>query len=255
MKAENGVRAAVRSFHRNVPVPELNCDMVPKHPANWSWKKGKRTLKLSHRAASILVEYKKIKASSLKLHKSKPITIENRRWEPITATTSAGLDSAQNIFLAMSSVIEEPMQEYRRVKAIERAKSETASVYSSSSGGSHAAGAAGKAIGRGFGRVGMALTKTAIDLPMAMTDGMHNIPALYGEKMRDRGEISGWKSGGKVGLKSLGYGFYDGCVGFFTQPYKGARDGGTLGLIKGIAKGCGGLLTQPAHGIFPSIPS
>ncbi|PVH82903.1 glycosyltransferase family 1 protein [Cadophora sp. DSE1049] len=250
MKAENGVRAAVRSFHRNLPIQELNCDMVPKHPANWSWKKGKRTLKLSHRAASILVEHKKIEASSLKLHKSKPVTIENRRWEPISATTSAGLDSAQNIFHAMGSVVQEPMHEYRRVKTIERAESETASIHSSSSGGSHAAGAAGKAVGRGFGRVGMALTKTAIDLPMAVADGMHNIPALYGEKIRDRGEIRGWKSGGKVGLKSLGYGFYDGYVGFFTQPYKGARDGGPVGLIKGIAKGCGGLLTQPAHAVF-----
>ena len=68
MKVENGVRAAVRSFHRNLPIQELNCDMVPKHPSNWSWKKGKRTLKLSHRAASILVEHKKIEASSLKLY-------------------------------------------------------------------------------------------------------------------------------------------------------------------------------------------
>ena len=101
----------------------------------------------------------------------------------------------------MGSVVQEPMQEYRRVKTIERAESDTASMHSSSSGGSHAAGAAGKAVGRGFGRVGMALTKSAIDLPMAVADGMHNIPALYGEKIRDRGEIRGWKSGGKVGLK------------------------------------------------------
>ena len=101
----------------------------------------------------------------------------------------------------MGSVVQEPMQEYRRVKTIERAESDTASMHSSSSGGSHAAGAAGKAVGRGFGRVGMALTKSAIDLPMAVADGMHNIPALYGEKIWDRGEIRGWKSGGKVGLK------------------------------------------------------
>jgi hypothetical protein len=50
--------------------------------------------------------------------------------------------------------------------------------------------------------------------------------------------------------QALGYGFYDGYVGFFTQPYKGARDGGAVGIMKGITKGCAGLLTQPAHGIF-----
>lgn len=75
MKVENGVRAAVRSFHRNLPIQELNCDMVPKHPANWSWKKGSRTLKLSHRAASILVEHKKIEASSLKLYEYPAFTL------------------------------------------------------------------------------------------------------------------------------------------------------------------------------------
>ena len=121
----------------------------------------------------------------------------------------------------MGSVVQEPMQEYRRVKTIERAESDTASMHSSSSGGSHAAGAAGKAVGRGFGRVGMALTKSAIDLPMAVADGMHNIPALYGEKIRDRGEIRGWKSGGKVGLKvSLAWSILNICVApsNVTQP-------------------------------------
>jgi sterol 3beta-glucosyltransferase len=67
MKKEDGVKEAVRSFHRSLPVREMHCDMVPRQPATWYWKKGKRTLKLSHRAASILVEHKKIEASSLKL--------------------------------------------------------------------------------------------------------------------------------------------------------------------------------------------
>jgi len=67
MKNENGVKEAVQSFHRNLPFEEMHCDMVPQQPATWYWKKGKRTLKLSHRAASILVEHKKIEASSLKL--------------------------------------------------------------------------------------------------------------------------------------------------------------------------------------------
>jgi hypothetical protein len=118
----------------------------------------------------------------------------------------------------------------------------------SSATGKSAAGAAGKAVGRGFEKVGMAVTKGVIDLPRAVADGLHNVPALYGEEVRDYGEIKGWKSGSMVGAKSMGYGFYDGYVGFFTQPYKGARDGGALGLARGIFKGCAGLLTQPGHG-------
>jgi hypothetical protein len=67
MRNESGIKSAVRSFHRNLPIREMHCDMVPRQPATWCWKKGKRTLKLSHRAASILVEHKKIEASSLEM--------------------------------------------------------------------------------------------------------------------------------------------------------------------------------------------
>ncbi|PMD56672.1 glycosyltransferase family 1 protein [Hyaloscypha bicolor E] len=267
MRNESGIKSAVRSFHRNLPIREMHCDMVPRQPATWCWKKGKRTLKLSHRAASILVEHKKIEASSLEIYRPKPISIENRRWDPITATTSAFLDGVVDVGSAFGNLVESPIKEYRKVKSMERensnlsslshSDSSTLSIRSGKTGmtgssviGQSAAGAAGKAVGRGFEKVGMAVTKGVIDLPRAVADGLHNVPALYGEEVRDYGEIRGWKSGGKVGVKSMGYGFYDGYVGFFTQPYKGARDGGAFGLVKGIFKGCAGLLTQPGHAIF-----
>jgi len=236
MKNENGVKEAVRSFHRNLPVGEMHCDMVPQKSATWYWKKGKRTLKLSHRAASILVEHKKIEASSLKLsvlallvprimlinfpvrYKTKPVSIENRRWDPITATTSAFLDGVVDVGSAFGNLVESPITEYRKVKSMERADSCNLSIRSGSTemtdltsttgtssssdrSGPSAAGAAGKAVGRGFEKVGMAVTKGVIDIPRAMADGFHNVPALYGGKVRDYGDIRGWKSGGMVGVK------------------------------------------------------
>jgi hypothetical protein len=51
-------------------------------------------------------------------------------------------------------------------------------------------------------------------------------------------------------MRSLGYGFYDGYVGMFTEPYKGARDHGALGLLTGFAKGCSGFITHPHSAIF-----
>ncbi len=67
MQHENGVKEAVNSFHRNLPFQQMNFEMIPRQPATWYWKKGKRTLKLSHRAVSILVEHKKIEVGSLKM--------------------------------------------------------------------------------------------------------------------------------------------------------------------------------------------
>lgn len=61
--------------------------------------------------------------------------------------------------------------------------------------------AATKAIGHSFGKVGAAFGKSLVDLPLAMADGLHNVPALYGEEVRDMGAVRGWKSGGAKGLK------------------------------------------------------
>lgn len=45
------------------------------------------------------------------------------------------------------------------------------------------------------------MMKTFVDVPLAMADGLHNVPMLYGEEVRDLGPVRGWKSGGAKGLK------------------------------------------------------
>lgn len=132
-------------------------------------------------------------------------------------------------------MVESPLKEYRKVKTMEREMSMSTTMsttgsasvsddnqsirsgtwsHSGSRAGTGFSGtesvvskapsankAAANAVGRGFGKVGMALTKGAIDLPRAMADGLHNVPALYGDKVRDYGEIRGWKSGTLTGVK------------------------------------------------------
>ena len=44
-------------------------------------------------------------------------------------------------------------------------------------------------------------------------------------------------------------GLYDGYSGVFTQPFRGAREGGVSGFMKGIiGKGLGGFLLKPNAG-------
>lgn len=61
--------------------------------------------------------------------------------------------------------------------------------------------AAGKEFGKSIGRVSSALTKTLMDVPLALADGLHNVPTLYGEEVRDHGAVKGIKSGGIKGIK------------------------------------------------------
>lgn len=51
---EDGVRAAVKSFHAHLPRRDMECDLVPGEPAVWKFKQGRRIVKLSKIAAMVL---------------------------------------------------------------------------------------------------------------------------------------------------------------------------------------------------------
>ncbi|TGO38548.1 hypothetical protein BHYA_0072g00110 [Botrytis hyacinthi] len=254
---ENGVKEAVNSFHRNLPIKPLSCELLAQQPATWYWKKGRKHLNLSHQAAAVLVEKKKVNASDLSLHKPHPITITNRRWDPWTATTSAAFDGALDITRAMANVGLDYRTEYTRAltRSPRKNQNETGNGIDTNTDTGPASSrnslqAGSIAVGKGIGKVGMAMSKTAIDLPLAFADGFHEMPGLYGDKPRDYGQVSDWKSGSIKGAKSMGFGVVDGFTGFFTQPIKGAIQEGGKGFLKGVGKGTAGVITKPASGIF-----
>ena len=65
MSHESGVSAAVASFHRNLP-QNLACDVLPNEVAVWTAKRKKLTLKLSKKAAGILVDDHKLDTKLLR---------------------------------------------------------------------------------------------------------------------------------------------------------------------------------------------
>lgn len=138
-------------------------------------------------------------------------------------------------------------------------------------GAAAAAGAAGK----GLGKMGGGFAKgMLLDLPVAMADGFHAMPMLYGDKKIERGVITDWKSGMAVGgkvrrnysefiegkiaanfrVKSLAVGFIDGFTGIVTAPAKGAAKDGAAGFAKGFVTGTLGVLFKPGAGTFLLFP-
>lgn len=65
MQSEAGVKAAVASFHRNLPLECLQCDLDPHLPAVWSFSQNRRKLKLSKIAAEVLIAHGLIDAKHL----------------------------------------------------------------------------------------------------------------------------------------------------------------------------------------------
>lgn len=65
MQRDSGVKAAVDSFHRNLPLDRMRCSVMPDQAAAWSYGKGKQSLLLSKIAVSILIEHGKINTKNI----------------------------------------------------------------------------------------------------------------------------------------------------------------------------------------------
>ena len=67
MQTESGVKTAVESFHRNLPLDKMRCHMLPDEPAVWAYKKSlTKPLQLSKTAAQILIDQLRIEPKCLK---------------------------------------------------------------------------------------------------------------------------------------------------------------------------------------------
>uniref|UniRef100_A0A6B2L7G6 Intermembrane lipid transfer protein VPS13-like C-terminal domain-containing protein n=1 Tax=Arcella intermedia TaxID=1963864 RepID=A0A6B2L7G6_9EUKA len=56
-----------------------------------------------------------------------------------------------------------------------------------------------------------------------------------------------------MGVMGLGRGIFDGVTGVITQPIKGAKEEGAVGLLKGFGKGIVGLAIKPSVGAIDLV--
>ncbi|KAI0378519.1 glycosyltransferase family 1 protein [Hypomontagnella monticulosa] len=297
MRTECGVRNAADQFHAHLPVELLQCDIVKDRAAAWVYRKGKVQLKLSKVAAEILVENLRISPDRLERYIPRPTVIENIRWDPLTATVSSLGSTFKGMVVSVSDIVVKPVQVYQRTPkelsyspdneiAPESAKAgpsmQAPSIGSSSHSISDLKNAKSDARSQArdaCGNLGAAIAGSAsgvggffkyffkgmyVDIPLAATEGFRSLPKLYGGEVRERGQITDWKSGATVAGKNFVDGFVDGFTDLVQEPIKGGREEGTLGTIKGIGKGSTnmmakvssgvlGLVTYSTHGIVKSI--
>lgn len=93
-----------------------------------------------------------------------------------------------------------------------------------------------------------------MDLALAIAQGFHNAPRLYGDStVRTPTRISGIQSGLRAAGKEFTFGIYDGVTGLFLQPYHGAKQAGTLGFVQGLGKGFGGFVLKDIAAVIGPI--
>ena len=109
--------------------------------------------------------------------------------------------------------------------------------------------------GSGLAKTGAAIAKAPMDISLAVTQGFHNAPRLYGDStVRTPRRVQGIKSGLRAAGEEARFGIYDGFTGLVKQPYNGAKDEGALGFVKGVGKGIGGLVLKDISAVW-GIPA
>ncbi|MCJ1391251.1 hypothetical protein MMC18_004114 [Xylographa bjoerkii] len=102
----------------------------------------------------------------------------------------------------------------------------------------------------GFAKTAAALTKAPMDITVAVAQGFHNAPRLYGDStVRRPTRITGIHSGLKAAGEEFVFGVYDGVTGLVKHPYQGGKEG-PVGFVKGIGKGVGGFVLKDLAAII-----
>ncbi|KAM0550288.1 hypothetical protein ACHAPJ_008958 [Fusarium lateritium] len=279
MSSEAGVRRAVASFHANLPLSDMRCDMLPNSAAV---------------AAEVLVDNRRLSWKDLKPYQSQAVHIENRRWDPVTAALSSLATTGVGMVTSASDIVVKPIQAFRPVTSdgarasgsqdSERRSSTNLkpgvddevfgrpaglalpsdSKSKSSHDPEHGAVAAMKGSASGLGGFFKHYSKgLLLDLPYAVTEGMAAAPKLYGGKAYDHGAVTDWKSGGVAAGKNFAHGLVEGIGGIVMEPVRGAKKEGAAGAAKGvgigllnlgtkISSGAIGLVALPGQGIYQS---
>lgn len=106
-------------------------------------------------------------------------------------------------------------------------------------------GASAKSLGKA---VGHSYKGMLIDMPLAVSEGLRAVPRLYGDEVKNHGVVRDWKSGAVFAGRNFTHGMAEGLSDLFTQPYKGGRQEGAKGVMKGLAKGTLGATTKVSSG-------
>ncbi|KAF1843089.1 glycosyltransferase family 1 protein [Cucurbitaria berberidis CBS 394.84] len=281
----DGALNAVRSFHRSLPLRgegSMRCDFLYDRAA--AWKIRNTDVKLSALAAEILVEKKKLKWSELRLIRHYEWNDFGGPGEPLTGAWGSMVKTLVDAASGVGGVPVEMGKSIRKREKIRekkrriRKRNEHKTTTLSKANGDATDDMANKQhdqngrpkpereestlskisepdedlaqeLGHeavfGFRKTGRAIVRFPMQLTLALQQGFHNAPRLYGdETVRRPPRVTGVHSGLRAGRDELLHGVRDGVTGIVMQPYHGAKDNGVVGALRGIGFGVGGFVLK-----------
>ena len=214
-------------------------------------------------------------------YQSKPIIIENERWDPITGVSSAGLGWTVDMLKASGDIVYQPYKVLKQSDSTSRPSSRSTNheapfsttetqllppgtdaqlrraksmsdmnvVTEDEPTKRHKAAAMASASAKASGTLlGKYVSGAMVDIPLAAAEGFRVLPGLYGDNVHDYGHVKDWKTGTIAGAKCFAVGMGESVTDIFYQPYRGAKDNGAVGFATGMLKGTFGVVGKVAHG-------
>ncbi|KAI1781376.1 glycosyltransferase family 1 protein [Hypoxylon cercidicola] len=106
----------------------------------------------------------------------------------------------------------------------------------------------------GVGKTGRAVARAPVDLFLALAQGFHNAPRLYGdETVRRPIRVTGIRSGLRAAGYEFIYGIYDGFTGIVRLPIRGAKEDGIKGALAGVGMGLTGFILKDIAALIGPI--
>jgi UDP:flavonoid glycosyltransferase YjiC (YdhE family) len=273
----DGAENAVKEFHRqlNLTTPSiLRCSILKDRTAVWEVKG--TNIKLGALAGDMLVDNGLLTWKRLRLLRHKEWNDFEGPGEPVTGIAGSIASTVGEAFHGVASV---PYHWAKRTKSIRKRKSlkrskkskktdpeaqqnDTADPENPADGASlHTETTAEEASGQyvgdmasGVERTATAIAKAPVDLSMALAQGFHNAPRLYGDNtVRRPIRVTGFHSGLRAAGHEFAYGIYDGFTGVVRLPIRGAKENGPIGFAKGTGMGLTGLVLKNLSAIVGPV--
>ncbi|KAJ5496979.1 UDP-glucose sterol transferase [Penicillium fimorum] len=233
---ENGVVSGVEEFHKQLSRYALECSIVPSRPA--MWKVRKTDIRLSSYAAAALTEENYLDLSDVEPIRICEYDLNYGALGPISGAVGAALDSA--------------VQLLQGVKEVRASLSGCRNNGHSHSGAE--SGSAEKGGSKGARRATRAVIQAPVNIGVAITQGIHNAPRLWGGLVsRKQPCVTGIRSGLKAGGNEFFFGVYDGISGLVLEPYRHAKNDKLFGPISGLGIGVLSCVTKLTSGLTGAV--
>lgn len=268
----DGAENAVKEFHHQLAVRgpvNFRCSILKDKVAVWQLKG--TSVRLSALAADFLVDRGMVSWKRLRLLRHTEWNDYTGPGEPVTGVAGSIAGTVGEAFKGVASVPyrfakrgKKRREKRARKRAAKRAAEEAqardnletdppidgmvgldnASVRTETTVGCTAEQYMGD-VKSGVGKTAKAITRAPVNLSLALAQGFHNAPRLYGDDtVRRPPRVTGFKSGLRAARFEFVYGIYDGFTGVYRLPARGAKEGGFKGFVRGTSMGMTGFVLK-----------